>query len=90
MAKYDIHFGTELPGGYVAESTKVKEPGGSVLVSLTGFSSTADGLMFVRRLEQLSNLVLSKLSDPSYARRPSQIDNMLVVISPDGTAQVPE
>ncbi len=85
MSKYEIDFGNELPGGYVLESTRVEPPGGNVLVSTRGFSSTADGHWFIRLLEEFPAMVLSKLPRPHL---PSQIDNMLVVISPTGATQV--
>ena len=88
MAKYEIDFGNELPAGFVAESTKVVEPGGRIPVSTRGFSSTADGHAFVKLLEESYNLFLSKLPSSLVHLRPSQIDNLLVVISPSGTARV--
>ncbi|MCY4481602.1 MAG: hypothetical protein OXC12_01880 [Spirochaetaceae bacterium] len=82
---YVIELGTSLPAGYVAESKKATEPGDRVLVSTRGFASTADGHMFVRLLEQFPTEILSKLP---HEHRPSQVDTLLVVISPSGTTHI--
>ena len=82
---YEIELGTELPAGYVAESTKTKKTGENVLVSTRGFASTADGQLFVRLLEQFPTNILLKLPGE---HRPSQVDSLLAIVSPTGTTQV--
>ena len=82
---YVIELGTQLPAGYVAESKKTTEPGEKIRVSTRGFASTADGNMFVRLLEQFLTEILSKLP---HEHRPSQVDTLLAIISPTGTAHV--
>ena len=56
-----------------------------IRVSTRGFASTADGNMFVRLLEQFPTEILSKLP---HKPRPSQVDSLLAIISPTGTAHV--
>ena len=80
-----IELGTNLPAGYATESVKVTEPEHMVRVSTRGFASTADGHSFVRLLEQFPTELLSKLTEQP---RPSQVDNLLAIISPTGTANV--
>jgi hypothetical protein len=72
-----------LPAGYIL----VPSFGGEdVPVEVTGFLTSEDGNDFIRRLDGISNTF-----GPAFDAKgvqPSQIDNLLAVISPDRTATV--
>ena len=77
-----IEIGPELPAGYATESVMKGE---QVPVAISGFASTADGQSLIRMLEQFPSEVLSKLPGTV---QPSQVDDLLVIIHPTGTAKV--
>ena len=79
---HQVELGPELPAGYATESVRKGE---QVRIAISGFASTADGQSLIRMLEQFPSEVLSKLPGTVL---PSQVDNLLVIIHPTGTAQV--
>ena len=79
---FEIRY-EHLPAGFIAD---VPSPD-KVLVRARGFTSSEDGDDFIRQLDGLSNMVLSRLPGGAGAYE-SKLDHLVAVIRPDKTATV--
>ncbi len=80
--KYELEL-SELPCGYAASSTK---EGQTAEIIVKHFSSSEDGDDFIRILESFPSQLLAMA--PEEKVLPSQVDNLLAIISKDKKAKV--
>ena len=73
-----------IPAGYALKSAK---PGQEVLISLSDFTSSEDGDLFIKRLEGFPSKLISMLP-PEKGIHPSTINHMLAIIYKNKNATV--
>lgn len=78
---FEIHF-DKLPVGFVAAVTSER-----VLVRARGFSSSEDGDDFIRLLEGVSDMILSR-APRELQYRESMVDHLVAIVRKDKTALV--